>query len=271
MINKLVHAWRWIFSFLAYFLYGFFSLLAALIFFIPFLILPQKTTKIIAQFLVHLSYFFLTKFLIFTGVMAIKVDNKNLLKGLKGTLIVANHPSFLDIVVLLSILPKADCIVKSSLWHNPIVGSMVRASQYIISDNPHQLVETCTQRLKAGNNVVIFPEGTRSNPESLKAFKRGFATIAVNSECSLVPVFFQCTPPALTKKCKWYSIPSKKFIFSVNVFPPINMENIQRKHSNAFISSKALATQTELFFRSLMNAKEKSSYSIFRRYFTENS
>ena len=271
MVKHIIHAWRWFFSFLAYFLYGFFSLIAAIIFFIPFLILPRKMTKKIAQFLVHFSYCALTKFLIITGVMAIKVENKNLLKNLKGTLIIANHPSFLDIVVLMSILPKADCIVKSSLWHNPIIGCMVRASQYIISDNPHQLVDTCIERLNAGNNVVIFPEGTRSNPESLKDFKRGFATIAINSECSLVPVFLQCTPPALTKKCKWYSIPAKRFIFSVNIFPPINTKALTKENTDAFLASKELATQIEAFFLSLMNSNDSNPQSLFQNHFAENS
>lgn len=270
MIHKLIHAWRWFFSFLAYFLYGLFSLLGALIFFIPFLLLPKKVSKKLAQFLVHFSYCLLTKFLILTGVMAVRINNKNDLKNLKGSLIIANHPSFLDIVVLLSILPKADCIVKSSLWNNVFIGCMVRASQYIISDNPHQLVETCMARLKEGNNVVIFPEGTRSNPESLKEFKRGFATIAINSACPLVPIFLRCTPPALTKQCNWYSIPAKRFVFSINVFPPIDTLKINRKASDVFLTSKELALQTEQFFESLMNSNGDNHQSLFQKHFVEN-
>lgn len=271
MLNHLIHAWRWVFSFLAYFLYGLFGIIGAVVFFIPFLILPKKITKKIAQFLIHFSYLALTKFLVITGVMAIKIENRNQLKDLKGTLIIANHPSFLDIVVLGSILPKADCIVKSSLWSNPFVGSMVRASQYIVSDNPLQLVDTCIERLNAGNNVMIFPEGTRSNPESLKDFKRGFASIAINSDCPVLPVFLTCTPPALTKKSPWYSIPSKRFVFHVNIFPPISKKNFTNKNNDTAMTSNELSSKFENFFLSLMNANEENIQPIFHQYFTEKT
>lgn len=266
MLKIIFYLWRWVFTFLAYFLYGFFSILAGIIFFIPFLILPKKIKKKLAQFLVHLSYLLLTKFLIITGVMNIKVDNKKLLQDLKGTLVIANHPSFLDIVVLMSILPRADCLVKASLWKNPFIGWVVRASQYIVSDNPLLLVDTCMERLRAGNNIVIFPEGTRSNLDSLKDFQRIYASIAINCECNLVPVFLQCTPPALTKQCRWYRIPSKKFIFDIIVFPPINLKMIN--NNGAPVSSKEFSAKIEQFFTSLMK-NTSNSQLLFQQYFVE--
>lgn len=271
MRKGISYIWRWFFSFIAYFLYGSFSLVAGLLFFIPFLILPKKTSKKLSQFLMYLSYYFLTKFLIFTGVMKVQIINKNLLKNLKGTLIISNHPSFLDIVVLMSILPKADCIVKASLRSNIIIGWFVRASQYIVSDNPLQLVETCISRLKEGCNIIIFPEGTRSNPTSLKDFQRAYATVAINSSCNLIPIFVTCTPPALTKQCHWYAIPEKRFVFELNIFPPINMQKIVDSSKETNQSSKVFSKQMEDFFKSLMQAESQTHNHLFQQYFPGNS
>lgn len=271
MFKIVSYVWRWFFSFLAYLLYGFFSIVAALLLFIPFLLIPKKLRKSISQYIMFLSYYLLTKFLIITGVMKVQIINENHLKNLKGTLIISNHPSFLDVVVLMSILPKADCIVKASLKSNIIIGWFVRAAQYIVSDNPLQLVETCIDRLKNGFNVIIFPEGTRSKPTSLNDFQRAYASIAISSTCNLIPIFVTCTPPALTKQSRWYIVPEKRFNFDVKIFPPINMQKIIEQSNENKLTSKSFSKQMENFFKSLMNSEPQNHNQLFQQYFPENS
>src|SRR5947209_5702796 len=82
-------------------------------------------------------------------------------------------------VFLMAFVKRADCIVKSQLWHNPFTGGPIRAAAYISSAHGPELVNACIASLRAGNNLIIFPEGTRTPAAGPVALQRGAAHIAV--------------------------------------------------------------------------------------------
>jgi 1-acyl-sn-glycerol-3-phosphate acyltransferase len=87
------------------------------------------------------------------------------LLGHHGKVIIANHPSLIDVVVLMALMPHADCIVKNELWDNACIGRVLRAAQYINNrGDVEQLISACQQSLLEGYSLIIFPEGTRSTP-----------------------------------------------------------------------------------------------------------
>ena len=100
------------------------------------------------------------------GVMRVEQRNADLLAASRGkpVLVLANHPCYLDILVLLALIPDALCVVKSGVWWNPFYGGVVRAAGYLSNDDPEQLVEACAEALRAGSPLIIFPEGTRTAP-----------------------------------------------------------------------------------------------------------
>lgn len=77
-------------------------------------------------------------------------------------LVVANHPSLLDAVLITSRLPYAVCVMKSSLMDNPLFGSAARLAGYVRNDVPLRMVLQSRDVLGAGGQVVIFPEGSRT-------------------------------------------------------------------------------------------------------------
>jgi hypothetical protein len=79
-----------------------------------------------------------------------------------GQLILANHPTLIDTVFLIAFVRNADCIVKGGLWNNPFTGGPVRAAGYIRNDGGPALVDDCIASLRAGGNLIVFPEGTRT-------------------------------------------------------------------------------------------------------------
>lgn len=84
------------------------------------------------------------------GVMSYRIDGAELLQQDEGCLLVANHPSLLDYVLLASVLPRCDCIVKQALWRNPFVAGVVRAAGYLPNVAPERLLPLCEQQLTAG-------------------------------------------------------------------------------------------------------------------------
>src|SRR5262245_7108355 len=80
----------------------------------------------------------------------------------RGLVIVANHPSLLDALMLVAQLPRSACVMKASLMRNPLLAPAARLARYIRNDTPRQLIKLAIDDLKAGGQLVLFPEGTRT-------------------------------------------------------------------------------------------------------------
>ncbi len=134
-----------------------------------------------------------------------------------GLLVLANHPTLIDVVFLVSLLPNADCVVKSAVARNPFMRGPVRACGYIANDDGVGLIDDCIAAVRAGGNLVIFPEGTRTVPGWPLRLQRGAANIAVRGGLDVTPVRIRCTPPTLTKGEKWYRVPPRRFHVKIEV------------------------------------------------------
>lgn len=151
------------------------------------------------------------------GVLDYHIDNQDILRQERGCLVVANHPSLIDYVMLASVMPETDCMVKSTLLKNPFLSGVIRAADYLINDSADALLSTCRQRLQQGDTVLIFPEGTRSVPGEKMTLQRGAANIAVRCGSDLRIVVIRCTEHMLGKHSQWYNPPLTKPHFTVTV------------------------------------------------------
>ena len=124
-----------------------------------------------------------------------------------GLLILANHPTLIDTVFLMAFVRHADCIVKSHLFDNPFTSGPVKAAGYIRNDSGAELIDDCIASLRGGNNLIIFPEGTRTPACGSITLKRGAANIAIRGERAVTPVLIGCQPPTLGKGEKWWRVP----------------------------------------------------------------
>jgi len=142
----------------------------------------------------------------------------------RGRLIVANHPSLIDVVLIISQMPSVDCIVKGALWRNPFLRWPVRWAGYIPNNTAEQLVEDCAGVLKRGHSLLVFPEGTRTVPGQPLQFRRGAAQIAVAARCDVVPITITQTLPTLNKSERWYEVPRQRSHWVLTVDEPIRIE-----------------------------------------------
>jgi len=167
-----------------------------------------------------------------------------------GQLVIANHPSLLDVVLLLSFMPQADCVVKKSAWSNPMLRSILRIADYIPNDEGQKLVDTCAQRLAAGRSVILFPEGSRSPQRGLRAFQRGAAQVALHAGCPILPVHLGCDPPALKRGQAWYALPPERLTFSVRVDRPAQAKDVIRTDAPRPIAARRLTEWMQSQFES---------------------
>ena len=161
------------------------------------------------------------------GGFELKVENKEYLSHLSGKIIVANHPSLLDVVMLLYVIPNADCIINASLGHHNVISGIVNTLYISNSLDFDHLTGECTKSLKEGNCLIIFPEGSRTKADGVHHFQRGAANMALSSGCSLVPVAIGGTDKyGLRKHDPMLSYnPKEKFIYTLTPLPEVNPED----------------------------------------------
>ncbi|MFZ2236864.1 MAG: lysophospholipid acyltransferase family protein [Dokdonella sp.] len=135
----------------------------------------------------------------------------------RGLLVLANHPTLIDVVFLISLIPNADCVVRSGLFRNVFTGAMARSADYLCNDSGPGLVENCIESLRAGNNLVMFPEGTRTRPGEPMTLQRGAANVAVRGARNITPVRIRCEPLTLTKGLAWWRVPPRRAHFTIRV------------------------------------------------------
>jgi 1-acyl-sn-glycerol-3-phosphate acyltransferase len=176
---------------------------------------------LLAQRLIHRCFRLFERLGSVLGLFEVRDLGAERLRG-GGALIVANHPSILDVVFLIARMPQADCIVKLGAWRNPFLRRIVQIAGYIANADGPAVVEACAARLRAGRSVIVFPEGTRSPVGGLRAFRRGAARVALQSQGLVVPVVIRCDPPALAKGQRWWGIQARRLVFTLDVDTPFH-------------------------------------------------
>lgn len=192
---------------------------------------------------IHLSWKFFVWLMSFFGIISVKTKGFKKLKSLKGCIIVANHPSLIDAVILISYIPQGDCIVKSSLANNFFMKGIIKAAYILNTSNFDELVSYCQKSLDSGNNLIIFPEGTRTIPGQESKFSRGAAHIAINTKKDIVPIKIECNPPGLLKNQKWYEISEKKMEFSLELKGRINTTKSLADAKNNQIAARKITAK----------------------------
>lgn len=174
------------------------------------------------------------------------VGRQRLQRG--GLLILANHPTLIDTVFLMAFVRQADCIVKGRLWNNPFTRGPVQAAGYINNDAGVALVDDCIASLQEGNNLIIFPEGTRTAPDGAIALKRGAANIAVRGRRKVTPVIIRCEPPTLGKGEKWWRVPPRAACFRIEVRDDIDVKHFMEDGTPETIAARRFTDYLQTYF-----------------------
>ncbi len=144
-------------------------------------------------------------------ILGLNIRRRNHLPKAGPAIVVANHNSHLDTLVLLSLFPlrllssiqpvaAADYFLKNKAlaWFaTSIIGILPIRRGKGGSGDP---LQGCYEAIEQGKILILFPEGTRGEPEQLAEFKRGVAYLAErNPQVPVIPVFIHGLGKALPK------------------------------------------------------------------------
>jgi len=121
---------------------------------------------------------------------------------------IANHPSLLDATFLLARLPDALCIFKPKLGRNPFLAPAAILAGYVSGDTGVDLIRELAPQVAAGRTVLLFPEGTRTDPNALlNPFKPGFAFIARRADAPIQILAIRASRDLCPRGASWWRLP----------------------------------------------------------------
>jgi 1-acyl-sn-glycerol-3-phosphate acyltransferase len=247
--------WRLFVTPLAYIIFGIGSFLMVLTIFPPIVLSTSCRHKRSARVraAIRYSFKFFLSFLEFLGIVKIETRGLDHLQNMEGKLVVCNHPSLLDVVIIMTHLQNIQCVVNNKLWTNPFIGLIVRLAGYIRNDlDPQTFLEDTQQMLMRGENIIIFPEGTRTVPGQELKMSRGVANLALQAKAGIQALTLNCSPVWLIKGSKWYEIPSRRPRFILKAGPLFSYKKYL-EHPARSIQSRSLMRDIQQFYYGFLN------------------
>lgn len=180
----------------AYFIFGYLFVLFFL--FVPSYIHLKSSAAVLQKMnSIHLKNFF-----VWVGILAprTKFTIDADVRGLRSSIIICNHISYLDPILLVSLFPRHTTIVKNTFFSVPIFGWLLRKAGYVPS-TPSEIfdpamvthLESIKRHLADGGNLFVFPEGTRGRRGRLLPFNKGVFSIARYCNTGLKLIFIRNT------------------------------------------------------------------------------
>lgn len=204
---------------------------------------------------VSLSFRCLLGMIRFFRLGHIDIEGREWLDQAGGKLVIANHPMYLDVLVLISLLPQADCVIKNAMRGNLFYRHFARATGYLSNADGPDLIAEGARRLSAGHTLVLFPEGTRTTPGAPLQFNRGAAQLAARSQCDILPVVIRCEPLALGKGQAWYDVADQPWRLKLEIQPPQKLADLGwRDDIPHSISARRISRGLEAFFTRQLEA-----------------
>jgi 1-acyl-sn-glycerol-3-phosphate acyltransferase len=166
------------------------------------LTLPFDRRKVILH---RLTCFWASLYSWFNPAWPVRVVGRERIDPKETYVMVANHQSLLDILVLFRIFRHFKWVSKVENFKIPFIGWNMRLNSYIQLKRGDRsstavMLRTCRENLAARNSIMMFPEGTRSPTGRLRGFKTGAFDLAKDAKRPLLPIVVHGTASALPKR-----------------------------------------------------------------------
>ena len=194
---------------------------------------------------IHSTWAWFVKLIISFGIMNLNIEDLAKIKQIKNKVIVSTHPSFIDIVILIGLIPRTTCIVKSALAQNLILSNLV-SSIFILEDETLDNMKNHTKKmLDNGFNVVIFPSGIRHRKNEYPKIHKGAATIAMNAKANIVALKLYTDFDFLFINQPIYEAGELKVNYELSYVGEIDVKSELEKTDNEIVIKKNITKMIE--------------------------
>ena len=209
---------KYIRSILAVFCFFIFGIGAVIL---NFLLFPFiKNNKELCSDIIHYTWKFFVNLMMWLKLF--RLDIKKLGK-IKNKVIVSTHPSFIDIVILIALIPRSTCFVKKELAHNPILKNLVTSIFITNEVELEELKSESKKMLDRGFNVIIFLSGIRHRRDEFPKIRKGASLVALNAGKNIVPVRMFSDRDFLFINQPFYAVSDRCVNFEIEQMREINI------------------------------------------------
>jgi 1-acyl-sn-glycerol-3-phosphate acyltransferase len=204
-------------------------------------LLPKERGRVVGRWVTSWGFRCYLWLFTLTGAIRFDLGALDALRGAGPLIIAPNHPSLLDAVMVLSRLPDVACVMKAKLIDNPIYGASARLSGYIRNDDFIGAATQAVENLKAGSQLLLFPEGTRTTRAPINRLKGGAALVSKRSGVPIQTVLIETTSPFLSKGWPLHGIPSMPICYRVRLgrrFTPRDNLRVTIAELEAYLASE---------------------------------
>ena len=150
----------------------------------------------------------------------------------------SNHVSWFDVPALAGVLPRYKFVAKAELFKVPIFGGAMRAVGMIEIQRDNRKAafgayDVAAERIRQGNSVVVFPEGTRGHAYPLRPFKKGPFVLAIAAGVPIVPVIVHGTIETLPKG----SLRVHPGTIDIHLLEPVSTTGVDYDHREALMQT----------------------------------
>ena len=209
---------KYIRSILAVFCFFIFGIGAVIL---NFLLFPFiKNNKDLCSDIIHNTWRFFVNLMMFLKLFRLDVKK---LEKIENKVIVSTHPSFIDIVILIALIPRSTCFVKKGLAHNPILKNLVTSIFITNEVELDELKSESKKMLDRGFNVIIFPSGIRHRRDEFPKIRKGASLVALNAGKNIVPVKVFSDRDFLFINQPFYAVSDRCVNFEIEQMREINI------------------------------------------------
>ena len=181
------------------------------------LVLPRRWGMWVGRWMATLGFRAYIGLLGAIGLGRFDLTALDALRGAGPLILAVNHPGLLDALMVLSRLPNVTCILKASLMRNPLWGAGARLAGYIRNDLFLGAVNLAVDELHHGSQLLLFPEGTRSDPMPLGEFEMGAAYVSYRSGIPIQTLIIEQDSRFLGKGWPWLKRPDMPMHFRIRL------------------------------------------------------
>ncbi|HER34172.1 MAG: 1-acyl-sn-glycerol-3-phosphate acyltransferase [Halothiobacillaceae bacterium] len=184
--------------------------------------LPSKRRPAAARHAIHLGMRLYRGWLIGIGGCRFDTGELDHLRRATPGVVIANHPSLLDALVVLAHCPNVVCVMRAGLMRNPLLALPARLAGYLPNDNPVEMMLGGRAAIRSGCHVLLFPESSRTRePQGgrVDAFEPAAFMLAQRSEAPIHPYLFRYDSPLLAKGAPVWRPPRVPVLLSVQRLP----------------------------------------------------
>ena len=149
----------------------------------------KKQKKIeISSFIVQKSWHIFIQLMMFLGVFDIKINSKEKLKNINNHVIVSSHPSYIDVLILIALIPRTTCFSADRFKTNFFMNNIVNSLFITKGDSIEDMQKNAQEILDMGFNLLIFPSGIRHKVNEHPKIRKGASFIASNTNKNILPI-----------------------------------------------------------------------------------